>query len=74
MDTLQAFIQWYHRMGGKYNESYNEQIKSKLMETKVKNSSFKERAEEVKRKYNHKFWKNVLKNVPDISKLKFEKK
>ncbi len=73
MEALDRFFNWFNRMGGEIPRD-SEYLKDKFHDTKPLAHSLKGRAEEIKRKYNHKF-KHVdfLKDVPDINNLKFDK-
>jgi hypothetical protein len=75
MKTLEEFLQWYVRIGGVVPNNLDS-LREKFPKTPpCHNSSFKLRANEIKKKYNHNF-KSVdfLRDMPDISKLEFEKK
>jgi len=78
MNNFQKFANWFLTMGGNVPEHYKGMIEPRLS-TVTANvaSSFKERAEEIKEKYNHKFETTVkqeLGDFPDITSIKFEKK
>lgn len=73
MKAMGKFYDWYIKLGGNIFNEYSESIMEKFRKPKPKVSSLKERATEIKQKYNYTF-DDLLKDVPDISNLKFDKK
>lgn len=78
MDTVKDFFDWFRGIGGRVPDHYKPMIEESFRE-KLIVSSFSNRAEEIKQKYNHKFIhilakKDFLEDVPDIDKIYFEKK
>jgi len=80
MDRVERFVKWFQSLGGFIPEDTKQEIKSILEPTYVPESnSFKERPQEIKDTYNHKFKRildkeDFLSDTPDINKLFFERK
>lgn len=73
MERMNKFFDWFIKLGGNIYDQYSEHIMDKFKKEEPKVSSFKERPQEIKQKYNYTF-DDLMKDVPDISKLKFDKK
>lgn len=76
MENMYKFIDWFHRLGGNAFVISPELLFSKFEIKPIEvSSSLKDRAKEIKDKYNHVFKHDeVLDNYPNINKLNFEKK
>jgi len=80
MEKLEGFINWFHMMGGNLSNHNFAIVESRLYnEPNLFESTLKHRAIEIKNKYNYIFLANnlkqdFLKDIPDISKLNFERK
>jgi hypothetical protein len=75
MNWIEQFIRWFQRLGGNIPSDFREAINDRYIYDPPKASSFKERADYIKTKYNHKFErKSPVDDHPDIHKIKFEKK
>lgn len=76
-EMFEQFFGWFQNLGGTIPPNFEEVLQSRHMKEYEPVSTFKDRAGYIKQKYNHKFKFRVaeeLKDHPDISKLKFEKK
>lgn len=80
MEKLEEFISWFNRMGTTLDKHNYAMVEARLYtQPNLFESTLKRRAVEIKNKYNHIFQANnlradFLKDVPDISTLKFERK
>ena len=70
MERVHNFYNWFQNIGGDVNNINYDNLFDTLNETILKVSSFKNRADEIKQKYNHKFvfTKKVI-NLPKITIL-----
>jgi len=80
MGKIIAFIDWHKANGGNL-ANYNVELISQKIDNPIltQSSSFKNRATEIKLKYNHRFkldhlHDGFLNNYPNIEKLNFERK
>ena len=78
METVEKFFKWFRGVGGTTPGHASELLKRSFAPLPEPESSFKNRAEEVKRMYNHKFrlksrLDDFLKDEPDIDTLNFER-
>jgi len=55
METMNKFFDWFIKLGGNIYDQYSEHIMDKFVDTEPKISSLKDRAQEVKDRFNHKF-------------------
>jgi len=73
------FSKWFRGMGGRVPEKFEEVLNTRYTYDPQPVSSFKDRAEYIKKKYNYKFTHLKLKNnfldgEPDINNITFIKK
>lgn len=75
MKRMNAFFDWFIKLGGNIYDQYSENIMDKFPMPVVPTSSLKVRAKEIKAKYNHHFiYKDIVSKEPNINDLKFDKK
>jgi len=79
MDRVKQFFRWFKALGGTLPET-EEAINDRYIYDPKPVTTFKRRAAEIKRKYNHQFKfrtvvvDNSVSSFPDISKLDFFRK
>jgi hypothetical protein len=74
MTWIEQFIRWFQGLGGTLPSDFREAINDRYIYDPPKVSSLKDKAGNIKDRYNHKFVKkSPVDEHPDISKIKFEK-
>jgi len=75
----EQFLGWFRRLGGNLPDNFEEVLNTRYVYDPDPISSFKNRAAEIKKKFNHKFraksiHDDFLKSEPNIETIYFEKK
>lgn len=78
MNSVENFLKWFQGMGGRVPPNIEEVLNTRYVYNPEPVSSFKDRAEYIKKKYNYKFkgkpiCDHDLSGFPDISKINFVK-
>ncbi len=55
METMNKFFDWFIKLGGNIYDQYSEHIMDKFVHDPPMISSLKDRASEIKERYNYKF-------------------
>jgi len=74
-----GFFKWFQGLGGRVPDRFEEVLNTRYVYDAPPVSSFKSRAEEIKKKYNHKFKQlkvkdDFLSKEPNIFNILFVKK
>jgi len=79
-DRADRFFAWFSKIGGYVTPAYEELIDKRLYASNYISHSFKEKAAEVKEKYNYKFEEkppvedNFLEGFDKVNNINFDKK
>jgi len=73
------FVKWFRALGGRVPDNFKDVPATTYIYDSVPVSSFKDRAEYIKKKFNHKFrlrsrHDNFLKDEPNIDDIDFVRK
>lgn len=76
---MSSFVTWFRGLGGRVPDRFDEVLNTRYMYDVPPVSSFKNRAEYIKKKYNYKFTQlkvknNFLDGEPDVNSITFVKK
>ena len=76
MKALKNFIKWFTDLGGAMDQHMEDVCKARMQPVPVPKSSFRNRPEEIKEKFNHKFKAKPVEDdfLNDVVDIDFEKK